>query len=351
MNFFRLCKIRWVLLWLIFLYFTGSLLSDAAIYTITDLGTFGGGTSEAHGINDAGQVVGNSNSQAFIYSGGSMNPLSNATDAYTAFGINIHGQVACITPSKAYIWDDGVVTDIGTFGGYTIARDINDDGYVVGHSYFEGGIGEHHAYIYVNGNMTDLGTLGGNWSHGNTINNQGQIVGNSITGNEEERAFLYEKWGMSDLGTLGGVHSYATDINNNGQIVGYAQNSDNNTRAYLYSNATMVDLGTLGGEWSSAYAINDYGHIVGTSAIVSGSNETHAFLYVDEEMIDLNDLLPIDSGWDRLYPHDINNFDQIVGEGYIAGVKHAFLMTIIPEPATLSLLALGSLVLCRKRRL
>ena len=346
--------VKYLNIFTILVIFAVSSKADLVEYTIVDLGPFDGGTSEAHGINDAGQVVGKVNvhpygDQAFIYSGDSMNPLSNATDAYIAFGININGQVVCITPSKAYIWYDGVVTDIGTFGGNTVAKDINDDGYAVGHSHLEGGVyGESHAYVYKNGTMTDLGTLGGIWSHGNAINNQGQIVGNSITNTGEERGFLYEDGAMTDLGTLGGVHSYATDINNNGWIVGYAQNSDNTTRAYLYTNATMIDLETLGGRYSQAQAINDYGHVVGTSTIVSDSNETHGFLYIYGEMIDLNDSLPIDSGWDRLYPHDINNFDQIVGEGYIEGVKHAFL--IIPEPTTIYLLVLGGFGLLKRRR-
>ncbi len=80
-----------------------ALLSVVLDLTATDLGTLGGTSSQAFGINDHGQVVGQSR-------------LAN-------------GQL------RAFLWEDGAMTDLGTLGGtFSLARGINDLGQVVGRS-------------------------------------------------------------------------------------------------------------------------------------------------------------------------------------------------------------------------
>ena len=50
--------------------------------------------------------------------------------------------------------------------------------------------------------------------------------------------------------------------------------------------------------------------------------------------------------------HGINDSGQIAGYGTIGGQQHAFLLTLTPtpEPASLSLLALGGMALFRRAR-
>ena len=102
------------------------------------LTNFGGGTSDALGLNDSDQVVGYYGSEAFLYS-------------------------------------DGTLTNLGTLGGnVAVAQSINDSGQIVGYSNTSSY--QTDAFLYSNGTMTDLGNLGGT-SIANRINNSGQVVG------------------------------------------------------------------------------------------------------------------------------------------------------------------------------
>ncbi|PVX27041.1 MAG: hypothetical protein CW716_04330, partial [Candidatus Bathyarchaeum sp.] len=126
--------------------------------------------------------------------------------------------------------------------------------------------------------IVDLGTLGGESSYALSINNSGQVVGQSWLASGQYHAFLWaEDMGMRDLGTLGGSDSVAYAINDTGQIVGWSRTASG-THAFLWSESDgMRDLGTLGGWDSGANSINNMGQIVGTSRVTSG--QYHAFLW------------------------------------------------------------------------
>ncbi|HEV2126074.1 MAG TPA: hypothetical protein VGW38_25235, partial [Chloroflexota bacterium] len=83
---------------------------------------------------------------------------------------------------------------------------------------------------------------------------------------------------------------------------------------------------TLAGE---AVAINSHGQIVGW--YVASDQERRACLWRDgpaSPEIDLNDLLPEESGWVLTEARDINNRGQIVGKGIHDGQIRAFLLTL-----------------------
>src|SRR5712692_5455338 len=72
----------------------------AAGYAIVDVGTLGGASSEATGVNNSGQVVGSSTTAAgathgFLYAGGAMTDLGTMIGGSSshATGINDLGQV------------------------------------------------------------------------------------------------------------------------------------------------------------------------------------------------------------------------------------------------------------------
>ncbi len=70
--------------------------------------------------------------------------------------------------------------------------------------------------------MVDLGTLGGTFSQANSVNGDGQVVGESLlAGDSTDRGFVWTPaGGMVDLGTLGGTQSEARAVNSGGQIAG-----------------------------------------------------------------------------------------------------------------------------------
>lgn len=281
---------------------------------ITDLGTLGGDWSEARGINNNGQVVGRS--------------------------ANIDGK------SHVFLWEDGIMSNLGTLGTeWSIPYGINNNGQIVGYSNDIGFVWDSAS------GMTDLGTLGGSFSIAYSINDIGQVVGRSENTNGNPHAFLWEDGVMSDLGTLGGRSSKTLDINETGQAVGLSDTGIRNYyHAFLWDNANgITDLGTLGGDFSEAYAINNDGQVIGDSDVV-GDPADHAFLYKDGEMLDLNNLISPSSGWLLTHAQNINSSGQIVGNGIFGGEGRAFLLTPIPEPATILLFGLGALILRRKHR-
>jgi len=134
---------------------------------------------------------------------------------------------------------------------------------------------------------------------------------------------------MKDLGTLGGSNSWAYGINTSGQVVGYSDTSSGEYHAFLYDESATLklqDLGTLGGN-SAAWDVNDSSQVVGYSYTSAGAK--HAFLKESgQPMIDLNTLIPADSGWTIRDAKAINNEGQIAATGDKEGVgQHALLLS------------------------
>lgn len=195
----------------------GTLLSGSAfrpfIYnngSMQILGTFGGRSGEAYGINSSGQVVGQADTSdisgytgyhAYLYSGGVMtdihatpanqifNTANDINDSGTVVGFHWGTSGSSSTPQLAFTYSGGVLMDIGVLPGGTdsVAKAINNNGDIVGRSK---GVG----FLYSNGTMTDLNSLlapGSGWviRDAQDINQYGQIVGyGSVNG--EQHAYL-----------------------------------------------------------------------------------------------------------------------------------------------------------------
>jgi probable HAF family extracellular repeat protein len=261
--------------------------------TITDLGSLLGGENQrmATAINASGQVAGisslpgNATNHAFLWDDGTVTDLGDlGGEVSYAYGINDVGQVVgdSYIPGylwRAFIWQGGVMTDLGALGsGESHATAINNSGWVVGRSTTFVGSGTEHAFIYKDGTMSDLGNLGGNGTYATAINDVGQVVGYGFTATGQLHAFLWQDGIMSDLGNLGGARSLAFGISDDGQVVGYINSVDGGMYPFRWQNGTTTDLGTLGGSTGVALGINDRGQIVGHS-LLSGDSEDHATLW------------------------------------------------------------------------
>ena len=336
---------------------------------IEDLGTLRGPASLGLGINAAGNVCGASylgpdphtnGLHAFRYVDGlgmldvGALPPHNISEAQgiNRGGLVVGGSMVEGFVSHAFIASATLnLTDLGTLGGeYSYAWDINDMGVVTGEaSTATAGI---HAFIWTSASgMRDIGTLGGDTSTGRSINESAQVAGDSRIGpGTVTRAFRFtEGVGMISLGTLpGGTNSSAYGINNAGQVVGESETSPivdptprlegraltpgfrlqafpfEGIHAFLWTEgAGMKDLGHLGGGKSRALAISNKGMVVGTSTLIDGSNRAFRWTQAGG-MIDLNTLLPRNSGWVLTAAWDVNDEGQITGEGLHNGAQRAF---------------------------
>ncbi len=275
--------------------FVHAMLNDHG--TVVDLGTLGGTQSLARAVNASGVVVG------WAY-------------------------VPGLAWQRAFRWQNGVMTELGTFGGdISDAMDVNDAGVIVGSAYDTQN--RERAFWWKDGALHELGTIGGSQSRAVAIDAWGDIVGMSqAPGDNEWHAFLGKPGSpLYDLGTLGGQASSAHDVNDLVHVCGWSLLQPNNpaSRGFLWADGIMKSVGTLGGIYSAAFGLNNQDQVVGATTRADGTQV--AFLWGNDQILDMNSLLPPGSGWLLTAAWDIDQDGVIVGEGVRPdGRTRAFLL-------------------------
>jgi probable HAF family extracellular repeat protein len=320
------------------------------VRAVNDIGTLGGGTSTARGVNGSGTIIG--------------------------FATNASGL------SRPFIWTEvGGMKDLGTLPGFTkgAAHAVSATGVVVGSS------GDRAPTRWVPGaagswSVQYLGSLGGTYGYAFDVNDQGTIVGYADNSAGSTRAFRWtEATGMVSLALLSGaISSRALGLNADGTIVGTTNVSSGAQVPVVWASdggvhalqlcpglamgdgqdvndagvvvgtcfaggggpalpvrwdpdpsnpggwLAPVSLGSLGGSSGRAYGINNAGQVVGISDV--NGQKTHAFFWDAARGIrDLGALLPNGLGAAmRIGDPSVGVPQLIVGVSYTsAGKGHA----------------------------
>ena len=288
---------------------------DAVVWSdgqIINLGSLGGSDSSAQAINNRGEVTGialNTILDSFVNNLGPPN--------FFCCGA---------TQGHAFLWrDEGRMQDLGTLGGPDSAAEfVNKRGQVAGVSYttFDAnpgtGIPTQDPFLWDDGTMIDLGTLGGTAGWPYSLNNKGQVTGQSRLADDVHfHAFLWTRGVLKDLGTLGGDNSSARWINDAGEVVGRANLYPGliNRHGFLWKDGVMTDLGTPAGDTcGTAYAINSNEQIVGDSGNCGSFNR--GFLWENGgPIVDLQTLVLPGSGITIVETNYINDAGEISGFG------------------------------------
>jgi len=289
-----------------------------------DIGSLGGESSLwlSRGINASAQVVGNS--EGFFthaFRTAPNRPINPATDDIgslggpitEALGINDSGQAV----GESLIIGAPIPL---TFHAFRTApnRPINP----------------------ATDDLGTLGGLGGDESSASGINDSGQVAGWATTGGKvhafRTAANSPINPATDDIGTLGGVNSEALGINAFGQVVGRAYTAgDSAFHAFRTApnrpiNPATDDIGTLGGGGSEALGINAFGQVVGDS-LITGNTASHGFLYNGGVMHDFNNLILAGSACEVDLATSINDSGQIAANGNCSGQGHAVRLDPIYE--------------------
>jgi probable HAF family extracellular repeat protein len=341
-----------------------------ARYDVYSLHPRGKVSSSASDINDRGWITGSSTDaaglqQAYLYvPGRGYSELGTLGGSYSVpTRINRSGQVVGMSETAdgtahgfSFTFRSGMI-DLNELLGYrlTSVNGLNDSGAMTGTvnltDQFPGPFVPAFLYHPDRG-LTWIPTAS-TASGGVGINNDNDVA--LYVGRSGGPPNVYTRDGELLLLNLTGGYGNGvpTDMNDSRQIVGSGSTlldgAYSYTHGHVYTPGDRAwDLGTLGGLTSSALRINDQGSIVGASSI-PGTTTTHAFLYTAaERMVDLNTLIPFDTGWELTsatalnrdcsaderqqeeaaagFPRRSTSCGEIVGIGVYRGQPRGFLL-------------------------
>lgn len=338
----------------------GLLLAAGAVRAgdIAMLPSLGGSNAFAHDINESGAVVGEAQVSgdvalhAVVWVGGVPTDLGAISGDSAAWAINDAGQIVgssdTLSRRTAMLWQNGGWTDVGAdmhAVGSSVAWDINAGGLVVGQASLDGGFANGFVWDGPGTGMIAGTVPGYNGSANKGVNSAGVTVGHGFFFGDPDRAMTGVPNGKGgydayDIAPPGYTFSLATAVSDRGMIVGFANDGTGPgpwNAAIFGGDHTFIGLGTLPGlENSEAYDVTEAGVIVGRAWDDDGPLEPRAWVYFDGAMHDLNEFLdPDQTDWLVLLSAEaINEHNDIVGYGVTAtGEIRGFVFTGVVPPA------------------
>ena len=336
------------------------MMTQKANYSITNLGVLPGfDESRAVALNDNRQVVGTLHSgdidfkpHGFLWQEGRMSDSINVVPS----DINDKGQI--VGPSRKNFLE--LIAHAGKprisprHGAFHWAHATNEAGQIVGYSQFTNrnvpSKSKRRAFI-LEGDERRFLPIPDDYDDGEArgINNQIMVIGNVWQRDMGDKHAVV--WQNDAVTLLGEPYDFSTTeaeaVNDSGQILIRAVRS--NTVEILKQVAGNKNLDEWAenvskipksaweskqqsylwyrGQWQPidglALALNNQGQVVGWN----GGLSPHAFLWQNDEQVNLNQCLPANSGWYLMRATDINNQGQIVGYGKHHDKTRAFLLS------------------------
>ncbi len=249
-----------------------------ATYVYTPISGPAGTTNvSAWGINDSGQIVGNSSAGAFLYSGGTYQLFGDANTSVV--GINNAGIVASTQYNAAtetfsgrlLNTNTGIFTDVTVPGAVSVnLRGIANDGSYSGSWTDAGGIS--YAFINVGGVFTNLpGVSDNGFNVAQGINSFGQVVGSYSS----TSSFLYDRntgvFTNFSVTPANPNRTRARGINDHGVIAGF-YNEVGGTQGFIGTAAGFQTLNYGSYAYTVLESLNNAGQVVGFGYDIVGEH-------------------------------------------------------------------------------
>jgi hypothetical protein len=277
--------------------------------TATELGTLGGTSSSAFGINDCEEVVG---------------------------AASLKGDAVF----HAVLFHDGRITDLDHHGKGSIARGINNEGTAVGPVTVNG---DFHPAIFQHGSVRDLtGTVG----DATAISLSGEIVGDVHVGTKAspdpfDQAFVIKGHAFTNINPDSFTTTDAFAINDFEDVAGIEGSSGSSAVGpFQYQDGQLLSEPALPDGWKSqgVLGINNAGELAGFSNLDTNPFIFFATLIRGQAIYELNHLIdpadPLAPFVSLAHANGINDSGWIVADGTDSRDKkaHVYLLKT-KEPA------------------